>query len=324
MPLDPNQEFLIDTHLGDPEAISAIFMGLCWNESKLSDVASMDLKEAETLAEASKRNALGWNPSWLTAAGYAAYDAMGTALDKGAFAAGPVIWEPEIRTARLDDKVKDTAKGHSLRRRTSAEIAVLALWTHVVTTRSIEIERPVDLERNTRGARFRDLLIHYLQRSLPVGWKVRHEVPLTHIRGLHMRRDVGDRKSDILITDDGNRLVAALSSKWTWRSDRGTEAAQMVPLTRYRPDVPYAMATAEFPRASSVARESVEDSTYHLCPGWVGAWMAVNELPPSASPHEQWPDLKSLRSAGIARAEVLSLKGLDTLVNDLRSSGDIL
>lgn len=186
------------------------------------------------------------------------------------------------------------------------------------------IERPAILDRNKRGTRFRDLLIYFLHRSLPTGWKVRHEVPLTHIRGLHMRRDVGDRKSDILVIDDGGRLVAALSSKWTWRSDRGTEAAQMVPLTRYRPDVPYAMATAEFPRAAGVARESIEDRTYHVCPSWVGSWMAVNELPSGASPLEHWPDLAALKHEGDSRARALALNGLDVLVSDLKNSGDIL
>lgn len=161
-------------------------------------------------------------------------------------------------------------------------------------------------------------------RTLPKAWKVRHEVPLTHIRGLHMRRDVGRRKSDILIIDDGGRLVAALSSKWSWRSDRGTEAAQTVPLTRYRPDVPYALATAEFPRAAKVARVSIEDRSYHLCPGWVGSWMVVNELPPTVSPVDRWPNLETLRQEGLSRAETLTLNGLDTLVDDLRDSGDIL
>ncbi|MFB8270284.1 hypothetical protein ACFC96_27280 [Streptomyces sp. NPDC055955] len=324
MSLTLEQKSLLDQHLGDPEAISAIFLGLCWNDSKIASAANIDLRATETLTEASQRHALGWNPAWLTEAGYSAYDSAGTSLDEGASAPGSAIWTPKVRTFRFDDKVKDTARGHSRRRRSSAELAVLALWSQVVTSREIEVTRPEELERNTRGALFRDLLIYFLQRSLPNGWQVRHEVPLTHIRGLHMRRDVSDRKSDILIIDDGNRLVAALSSKWSWRSDRGTEAAQMVPLTRYRPDVPYAMATAEFPRAASLSHESVEDRIYHLCPSWAGAWMAVNELPAGASPHEHWPDLESLRREGKSRARVLALNGLDILIGDLRSSGDIL
>ncbi|WP_371529001.1 hypothetical protein OG302_26200 [Streptomyces sp. NBC_01283] len=324
MPLSDVQKALIDQHLGDHEAISAVIMGLCWNESALANSANIEVSQTETLAEACERLGLGWNPAWLTDAGFTAYDSAGTALDPAAHAAGPITWIPELRTCRLDDNVSDMAKGQGLRRRTSAELAVLAVWSHVVTSRNIQVLRPAKQSGGTRGALFRDLLIYFLERSLPDGWQVRHEVPLTHIRGLHMRRDVGDRKSDILIIDSGHRLVAALSSKWTWRSDRGTEAAQMVPLTRYRPDVPYAMATAEFPRAASVTRESIEDRTYHLCPGWAGAWMSVNELPAGVPARDRWPDLASLKREGMSRAEALTLNGLEVLVNDLKNSGDIL
>ncbi|WP_141753892.1 hypothetical protein [Streptomyces luteocolor] len=324
MPLSDAQKCLIDEHLSDHEAISAVFMGLCWNESALAHWANIEVNPSETLAQSCERLDLGWNPNWLTEAGFTAYDSTGTELDDGANTAGPITWVPELRTCRLDDKVADSASGHGRRRRTSAELAVLAMWTNVVTTRGIDVPRPTDQSGGTRGALFRDLLIYFLERSLPDGWQVRHEVPLTHIRGLHMRRDVGDRKSDILIIDSGNRLIAALSSKWTWRSDRGTEAAQMVPLTRYRPDVPYAMATAEFPRAASVTRESIEDRTYHVCPGWAGAWMSVNELPAGALARDRWPDLTSLREEGISRAEALTLNGLEVLVSDLKNSGDIL
>lgn len=324
MSLTPDQQALIKKHLTDPEAISAIILGLCWNDSALAHGANIHVTENETLEGAVKRHGLGWNPAWLADAGYTAYDSAGTALGDSPHSAGDIVWAPEVRTFRLDDGVTDKAQGHPRRRRTSAELAVLSLWTHVMSTKGLAFERPLDLQPNTRGARFRDFLIYFLQCSLPSGWKVRHEVPLTHIRGLHMRRDVSGRKSDILIIDDGNRLVAALSSKWSWRSDRGTEAAQMVPLTRYRPDVPYALATAEFPRAASVAQESIEDRTYHLCPGWVGSWMAVNELPAGVSPLERWPNLEVLRQEGLSRARALALNGLDTLVHDLRNSGDIL
>ncbi|MEU9337447.1 hypothetical protein AB0D49_30520 [Streptomyces sp. NPDC048290] len=324
MPLTTEHRQLIDSHLADAEAISAVIFGFCWSDSVLASAANINLNTAETLDQAAHRHGQGWNPAWLTNAGFTAYDAHGTEIAPTAAIAGPMNWAPAVRTFRLDDKVADTATGHGLRRRVAAEIAVLALWQQAVASRDIELERPAVLNPNTRGARFRDFLIYFLQRRLPDGWQVRHEVPLTHIRGLHMRRDVGRRKSDILIIDEGDRLIAALSSKWSWRSDRGTEAAQMVPLTRYRPDVPYALATAEFPRAGQVAQESVEDRTYHLCPGWVGAWTLVNELPAGASPADRWPDLESLRQEGSTRAEAMTLNGLDRLVEDLRNSGDIL
>ena len=50
----------------------------------------------------------------------------------------------------------------------------------------------------------------------------------------------------------------------------------MVPLRKYRPDLPYVIVTAEFPRARTVGmRESVEDSAYHLAPDWVASWLAL-------------------------------------------------
>ncbi|MFE7568103.1 hypothetical protein ACFU76_14240 [Streptomyces sp. NPDC057539] len=327
MPLQPSARALLDQNIGKPDAISAIILGLCWpNESALATAANIELKQGDSMESTCDQLNLGWNPRWLLDAGFCAFDANGTEITETASASGRIHWQPEIRTCRVHDKIPDKQDPKSLpyRRRTSGEIALLALWTESATKHGISIQRPTDQDGNTRGALFRDLLMHFLQSSLPEGWQVKHEVPLTHIRGLHMRRDVGDRKSDILVIDSGNRLVAALSSKWSWRSDRGTEAAQMVPLNRYRPDVPYAMATAEFPRIASVARESIEDRIYHLCPTWAGAWSAVNDLPKGSVAKDIWPTLHSLNETGKSVAKSLALSGLDTLVDDLKKSGDIL
>ena len=147
------------------------------------------------------------------------------------------------------------------------------------------------------------------------------EVKLTTIRGLHMRRGVGGRSSDIVVLDPGNRLVAVVSSKWTWRSDRGTEAAQMVPLRQYRPDVPYTLVTSEFPRARSVAQESIEDRSYHLCPGWVGAWEATRR---ADNPRVEYPSLVDLRDEGSDIALNIGLRDLDDLISDLSEAGTIL
>lgn len=324
MPLSTAHRNLIEKHLNSPESISAIILGLCWpNHSQLAIASDFTVKAGQELGDSCET--LGWNPQWLIDAGYSAFDANGTEIAGAISTPGTIHWDPPVLTCRVHDAIGDSAKPGSApyRRRTSGEIALLALWTDAVNRNGIDLDRPESLSAGSRGALFRDLLMHYLQCSLPSGWQVRHEVPLTHIRGLHMRRDVGDRKSDILVTDSGSRLVAAISSKWSWRSDRGTEAAQMVPLTRYRPDVPYAMATAEFPRAASVARESIEDRIYHLCPGWVGAWSVVNDLPKSGSPLA-WPDLNSLRVQGEHAAGTMALNGLDTLAEDLRNSGSIL
>jgi hypothetical protein len=95
----------------------------------------------------------------------------------------------------------------------------------------------------------------------------------------------------------------------------------MVPLRQYRPDVPYVLVTAEFPRAKVVARESVEDRTYHLCPQWVGAWLAVND---SEDPFVEFPDLDSLTRAGDRIADSLGLAGMHQLIRDLADIGTIL
>src|SRR5207249_1787817 len=89
----------------------------------------------------------------------------------------------------------------------------------------------------TRGADFKNSFARYVADRLSDDWEVRSELPLNQIYGLHMRRDVGARSSDIVALGPPNRrLFAIISSKASWRTDRGTEAAAMVPLRRYRPD----------------------------------------------------------------------------------------
>jgi hypothetical protein len=301
--------------------------GLCWpNDSVLRTQLSLQLQAGESLADCAERLDIPWHPQWLLDAGYAAADVAGEVLDAAtpASAAGEVAWEPVVRLCRVDDQVGDNAAGGPLRRRLAGEVALTSLWTSAAIGAGVNLGvRPLNLGGNTRGARFKDLLVHMLREQLPPGWRVEPEVFLTSIRGLHMRQNVGGRRSDIVVIDGGNRLVAVISSKWTWRSDRGTEAAQMVPLMRYRPDVPYALVTAEFPRASTVGRESIEDRAYHVCPAWVGAWLAVNRLA-HGSPREAWPDLDTLRQEGSRVADTVGLPGLNDLVTDLTNSGTIL
>jgi hypothetical protein len=95
-------------------------------------------------------------------------------------------------------------------------------------------------------------------------------------------------------------------------------------LKQYRPDVPYALVTAEFPRAASIARESVEDRSYHLCPGWVAAWLAINGTPAAHLRHDTWPDLDAVADAGRPIRASLLLEGIDGLVADLKASGSII
>lgn len=326
MALSPEHAQLVDAHLSSSSGLAAVGLGICWpNLSSFADDAGIVVNNGETLMEAAERLELSWSPGWLLSGGVRAIDAGGTQLvrESRATTTGPVAWEPALRLCRLDDQVADGAGEARRARRLRGELAVFGLWSRACRDNRIldEIRPEGDITGNTRGARFRDLLVHVLRRGLPDGWRVEHEVPLTSIRGLHMRRGVGERSSDIVVVDEGNRLIAVISSKWTWRSDRGTEAAQMVPLRQYRPDVPYVLVTAEFPRAKVVARESVEDRTYHLCPQWVGAWVAVID---SDDPLTEFPDLDSVARAGGRIADGLGLTGIHDLIHDLADIGTIL
>ncbi len=327
MPLDDTLRQLVTPHLGAPDSLSAVVFGLCWpNESVLADRLNIEIEPGETILQASDRLDLPWSPSWLMDAGHAVRDAGGNNLRAGtpATVGGRVAWYPEVRLCRVDDQTRDAGPPAAIRRRLAGEVAIAALWSEAAIKAGIDpAVRPLNLDGNTRGARFKDLLVFVLRQGLPANWRVEPEVYLTNIRGLHMRRNVGGRRSDIVAIDEGNRLVAVISSKWTWRSDRGTEAAQMVPLMRYRPDVPYALVTAEFPRATTVGRDSIEDRAYHVCSLWVGAWLAVNRLT-QGSPRGAWPDLASLKAEGLRLAETIGLPGLPELVTDLVNSGTIL
>jgi hypothetical protein len=322
--LDPDKATMIDRHSGSRATCAAV-LGLCWpSDSPFSSELNISLQANETLQEAADRLDLPWSPSWLIDAGYNAVDAANSVIQDRASSAGAVSWTPEVRMCRVDDQVKDgvSVGGVPYRRRIAGEVALHALWARAANDFKISFGiRPTQMSGNSRGALFRDILVHFLRGKLPKNWEVLHEVPLATIRGLHMRKTVGGRKSDIVVIDGERRLVAVISSKWTWRSDRGTEAAQMVPLSRYRPDVPYALATAEFPRVSTVARESVEDRAYHICPEWVGAWYAVNR---ARDPRRNWPRLTDLNKEGQAMADALDLASLDQLAEDLKNSGTIL
>lgn len=327
MSLSEDHAHLLEGQIVEDEGMQAAVLAICWpNASSLTPRLSIPLRAGETVDDAAAREALTWSPRWLTDAGYRPMDADGSLLvdDAPATVDGPCTWDPPVRLCRVDDQTSDTKGSKAVSRRLAGEVALSALWGDAAFAYGVpEDARPMkDLDGNTRGARFKNVLVHVLRRSLPTGWRVEPEVHLTRIRGLHMRRDVGDRRSDIVVIDEGNRLVAVISSKWTWRSDRGTEAAQMVPLMRYRPDVPYTMVTAEFPRARTVSRESVEDRAYHLCPDWVGAWQAVYAS--TESPRVAWPSLADLRRAGSIWSAAADLPGLATLVADLKASGTIL
>lgn len=156
---------------------------------------------------------------------------------------------------------------------------------------------------------------------MPDGWSIRPELRLDTIRGLHLRRDVGERQSDIAVLDAEGGFMAMISSKWTWRSDRGTEAAQIIALRRYRPDIPYLLVTTEFPRAPSLVRESVEDLVFHTCPGWVGAWTILYGLPLGEA-RRQHPDLDDLCTRKVCVQQARSGWPYSILSNCRSSSGE--
>lgn len=323
--LDPDQTALIEGQCEIPEAIAALGWMLCYpNDTTLVGRLALEPIAGETLEEHAERVDLSWSPRWLLDAGFSAIDANGTAIQGPVTNAGPIQWEPHPRPARVDDQTSDGAAEARLEKRFAGEVALVAMWAAAAARCGLDDRRELDMKGGTRGARFKDFLVTFLRARLPETWTVEPEVKLTRIRGLHMRKTVGDRRSDIVVIDSERRLVAVISSKWTWRSDRGTEAAQMVPLMRYRPDVPYAVVTAEFPRARVISTESIEDRAYHLCPEWVGTWQAIYALPADQCPRTEWPDLASLEAEGRRQAGLLNLHGLDDLANDLLSSGDIL
>ncbi len=205
--------------------------------------------------------------------------------------------------------------------RWAGEVAVAALWLRAANLVGItDSDRDLSLGRQdggTRGARFKQALIEVLELRLDTAWGIYPEVPLAEIRGLHLRQDVGGRKSDIAAARNG-MLAAIVSSKWTWRSDRGTEAAQVLFLKRYRPDVPYVLVTNEFVRARVVAQESVEDAAYFLCPRWIGATVAIHtSLAAGRDLVRDFPTLDDLIVEGDAVADAMGLKSLYDLVNEL-------
>ncbi len=125
-----------------------------------------------------------------------------------------------------------------------------------------------------------------------------------------------------MVFDERKRLVAVISSKWTWRSDRGTEAAQMVPLRRYRPDVPYVLVTSEVPRLRNIADESAEDRIYCVCPPeWAAAVVTLRELGDPRVGPIKFSTLSALLTEGERLIEVLQLRDVTNLIDDLRTSG---
>src|ERR1700722_4221740 len=309
---------LIDSHTSarldkaaDSSALEAVLFGTCWpNSTSLpadlprAGVLTFGGETGEAICEAADRLEYGWSPRWLLDAGHEVFDASGIALnaDDPATTPGPIRWDPVVRLPRVEDAINGTKGDVAQKRRLAGEVAIAALWRSATISNGIGTEgitdiRPRgDLKGPSRGALFKNAVVYVLRRAMPSSWRVEPDLALEKIYGLHLRRDVGVRKSDIVVFDDRERLVAVISSKWTWRSDRGTEAAQMVPLRHYRPDVPYVLVTAEFPRLRSLERESVEDRVYNVCPVGAAAALSLRELKDYRDGPDMFPTLEDLRT----------------------------
>jgi hypothetical protein len=329
VPLDSDTANLLDAHIEDPDAIRTIIFGRCWADSPWIEELRLPLTAGESIESCADRLRLAWSPQWLIDAGHKPLDSAGVVLsfDAAATAPGPIRWVPEVRLPKVDDQVSDAESSASPKhaRRLAGEVALAALWRRAAQRLEISDDiRPAALTGGARGARFKNAVVHYIRRTLAAGWVIRPELRLDTIRGLHLRRDVGERQSDIAVLAPDGMFMAMVSSKWTWRSDRGTEAAQIVALRRYRPDIPYLLVTTEFPRAPSLVRESVEDLVFHTCPGWVGAWTILYDLPHGGLPREH-ADLAYLHEEGLRTAGRLGIGILDlaALPGELGRSGRV-
>lgn len=329
MALDPLTKALLDLTfppavLPEPAIarVAAVF-ARCWPVSSwASELADIEL--GETLTDMADRLEARWSPRWLVDAGFAAFDPGGhqVTLASPAGASGQLRWSPELRLPRVDDQIGDDQRDRReyvpYRRRLAGEVALAALWLDAASVTGVA---PTAIESGLsggkRGAQFRDIIAHILRETLGTGWTVASERPLASVFGLHLRRDVGGRETDVVVIH-GNRLITMLSSKWTWRSDRGTEGAQIARLRKYRPDIPYVSVTSEFPRASRVARESDEDQVYFLAPQWIGSWLAVNQaISDGSNPRDDFPSLQDLKTEGTSIASLLGLRSMDDLLADL-------
>lgn len=326
---------LIDTHLMHGDAVRCAIFARCWPDDlpRRSSV-EISIRRGESLEDARSRLGLLWNPLWLIDAGFLPSDAAGVNLGDGAPATvgGRVSWSPDVFLPRVDDGAPATPQpDHALReaRIVAGEVAVAALWADLARFNGLSTDdvdtglsaRGANRAGQARGARFNGAIAYYLERILP-HWRIETQVNIRDVFGLHLRKDVVKRSADVVIIGPSGKIMSFLSAKFSWRSDRGTEAAQMVYLQRYRPDLPYVLMTAEFPRAlNDMANESIEDQVFHLCGGWVGAWQLTQELPDAGS---TFPNLDDLATAGVERVPNGQLQGFDELISALETAASYL
>lgn len=296
---------------------TAIFAHAMPNSDAAFDQTALAISigAGQTLQDWRSSSGASWDPALLVEGGFMLVDDDGnSALDSSGVARRALTarWEPEVPLPRLDDD------DQNLSRRLASEVAMIAMLRRQMNHFRLPWRLVRCTSGGTRGAAFKHGVAQFIADRLGPDWEVRTELPLDRIYGLHMRRDVGKRGSDVAVlgplAPPVKRLFAVISCKASWRSDRGTEAAQMVPLRRYRPDVPYAMVTAEFPRVTNLSSESVEDRIYHPVPKLWAAWAAYKEAWTSGSPVQS---LARLEVEAERTLSALQLDDLDTLISDL-------
>jgi hypothetical protein len=337
---------LLDAHHSDAGAVRSVLLARCWpDDAQRGDTVRIELLHGESLDEARVRLGLLWHPQWLIDSGCTASDAAGNSLPTSitpAAVAGRIQWTPHLPLPRVDDKSpadlpaalakagesKASKIRNDERKIRAGQVALAALW-HAEATRHGLSVADIDTHLSTlsqsgssaRGARWNGAVAYYLELALE-GWRVETQVSIRDVFGLHLRKDVVARKADAVVISPQGKVMAFVSAKFSWRSDRGTEAAQMVFLQRYRPDLPYVLLTAEFPRAlTEITTESIEDRAFHLCGDWVGAWAITQELP---DPGDALRTLRDLTEAGSSRVPADTLLGIDQMAAALRSAARYL
>jgi len=278
-------------------------------------LSEIQVVAGESVQELEARLELSGVVSLLLAAGYSLVleDGSTAIQDEHSTATGVATWLPAVPLPRLHDSDKNPIR----RLRAQAAVAAVILYR----LRGAGIDPSLIRQVPERGTPLKHGIGQFVADHLDDGWDVLPEIQLRRVYGLHMRKDVADRSTDISVIGPPNRrLYAIISSKASWRSDRGTEAAQLIPLRRYRPDVPYAVVTGEFPRVETLIRESPEDRVYHLAPECWSVWKVVQSTPLT----EAVPRLPDLLHAGDQILRAIELNGLNTLVENLRDAGEVL
>lgn len=246
----------------DSEALAAVMFLICWHQSPHSP--SFWVSKGETPLDACSFDLVP-----LLARGYRLHDENGQELEPDVPVQMDVLVQltPGLWMPRVDD-----SKDHDVQ----AE-ALLAEMFHDTVSAIPELKSyitthmPPSLTPQRRGAKFQHAVATVVEAGLPKGWSVHYDYPLSRVYGMHLR-NVGDTKIDLLVKDHREREIIAISCKWSWRSDRGSEGTIERAFRQYNPQVPLVLVTNEYPRAFYIAQNAGEDKIYHASLDWMIAW----------------------------------------------------